>query len=94
MLLAFAAGLQQTKDQWRIALWLVLATVIVSLPFVEFDRYQRQSRCHPLVSCVRDALPQEAIRIQKITINRSGYLYGLFSPWLVTDSFGVLSVRP
>ena len=39
VLLAFAAGLQQTRDQWRIALWVVLATVIVSLPFVEFSRF-------------------------------------------------------
>ena len=78
VLLAFAAGLQQTKDQWRIGLWLVLATVVVSLPFVEFSRFNGNLDAIPWTA-LRDALPQEAIRIQKITINRSAYLYGLFS---------------
>ena len=78
VLLAFAAGLQQNKDQWRIALWLVLATVVVSLPFVEFSRFNGNLDAIPWTA-LRDALPQEAVRIQKITINRSAYLYGLFS---------------
>ena len=78
VLLAFAAGLQQTEQQWRIALWLVLATVVVSLPFVEFSRFNGNLDAIPWTA-LRDALPQEAVRIQKITINRSGYLYGLFS---------------
>lgn len=91
VLLAFAAGLQQTKDQWRIGLWLVLATVIVSLPFVEFDRYNSNLDAIPW-SVVRDALPQEAVRIQKITINRSGYLYGLFA--LVGYGLFRAEVRP
>jgi len=78
VLLAFAAGLQQTKDQWRIALWLVLATVIVSLPFVEFSRFNGNLDAIPWAT-LRDALPQGAVRIQKITINRSAYLYGLFA---------------
>ena len=91
VLLAFAAGLQQTKDQWRIGLWLVLATVVVSLPFVEFDRYNSNLDAIPW-SVVRDALPQEAIRIQKITINRSGYLYGLFA--LVGYGLFRAEVRP
>jgi len=78
VLLAFAAGLQQTKDQWRIALWLVLATVIVSLPFVELSRFNGNLDAIPWAT-LRDALPQGAVRIQKITINRSAYLYGLFS---------------
>ena len=70
VLLAFAAGLQQSKDHWRVALWIVLATVIVSLPFVEFDRYNSNLDAIPW-SVVRDLLPQEAVRIQKITINLS-----------------------
>ena len=78
VLLAFAAGLQQTKDQWRVALWLVLATVVVSLPFVEFSRVNENLNAIPW-RALRDALPQGAVRIQKITINRSAYLYGLFS---------------
>lgn len=78
VLLAFAAGLQQTRDQWRIALWVVLATVIVSLPFVEFSRFNGNLDAIPWTA-LRDALPQGAVRIQKITINRSAYLYGLFS---------------
>ena len=78
VLLAFAAGLQQTKDQWRIALWLVLATVVISLPFVEFSRFNGNLDAIPW-STLRDALPQGAVRIQKITINRSAYLYGLFA---------------
>ena len=78
VLLAFAAGLQQSKEQWRGGLWLVLATVIVALFFVEFDRYNSNLDAIPW-SVVRDALPQEAVRIQKITINRSGYLFGLFA---------------
>lgn len=78
VLLAFAAGLQQTKDQWRIGLWLVLATAIFSLPFVEFSRFNGNLDAIPWTA-LREALPQEAIRIQKITINRSAYLYGLFA---------------
>ena len=91
VLLAFAAGLQQSKDQWRVALWIVLATVIVSLPFVEFDRYNSNLDAIPW-SVVRDLLPQEAVRIQKITINRSGYLYGLFA--LVGYGLVRAEVRP
>ena len=78
VLLAFAAGLQQSKDQWRISMWIVLATVIVSLPFLELSRFNGNVDVIPW-SSLRDALPKEAIRIQKLTINRSAYLYGLFS---------------
>lgn len=91
VLLAFAAGLHQSKDHWRVALWIVLATVIVSLPFVEFDRYNSNLDAIPW-SVVRDLLPQEAVRIQKITINRSGYLYGLFA--LVGYGLFRAEVRP
>lgn len=91
VLLAFVAGLQQSKDHWRVALWIVLATVIVSLPFVEFDRYNSNLDAIPW-SVVRDLLPQEAVRIQKITINRSGYLYGLFA--LVGYGLFRAEVRP
>lgn len=78
VLLACAAGLKQSEAQWRVGLWLILATVIVSLPFVEFDRLNSNIDAIPW-SVLRDALPQEAVRIQRITINRSGYLYGLFA---------------
>ena len=91
VLLAFAAGLQQSKDQWRGGLWLVLATVLVALFFVEFDRYNGNLDAIPW-SVVRDALPQEAVRIQKITINRSGYLFGLFA--LVGYGTSRAEVRP
>ena len=56
----------------------MLATVIVSLPFVEFSRFNGNLDAIPWAT-LRDALPQGAVRIQKITINRSAYLYGLFS---------------
>ena len=91
VLLAFAAGLKQSKDQWRVGLWLILATVIVSLPFVEFDRFNSNLNAIPW-SVVRDALPQEAVRIQRITINRTGYLYGLFA--LVGYGLFVTEIRP
>ncbi|WP_186539327.1 O-antigen ligase [Synechococcus sp. BIOS-E4-1] len=91
VLLAFAAGLKQSKDQWRVGLWLILATVIVSLPFVEFDRFNSNLTAIPW-SVVRDVLPQEAVRIQRITINRTGYLYGLFA--LVGYGLFVSEIRP
>lgn len=78
VLLAFAAGLRQSPAQWPLALWMVLGTVVVSLPFVEFDRLNGNLDVIPW-SVLRDRLPQEALRIQKITINRSGYLYGLLA---------------
>ena len=78
VLLAFAAGLRQSPAQWPLALWIVLCTVVVSLPFVEFDRLNGNLDVIPW-SALRDRLPQEALRIQKITINRSGYLYGLLA---------------
>ena len=78
VLLAFAAGLQQSRLQWRGGLWLVLATVAVTLPFLEFSRFNGNLDAIPWAA-LREALPQEAIRIQKITINRSGYLFGLLA---------------
>lgn len=78
VLLACAAGLQQTPRQWRIAFWCLLTIVISCLPFVEWDRFNGNLEVIPLAQ-LRDWLPQEALRIQKITINRSAYLFGLFS---------------
>jgi len=78
VLLACAAGLQQTPRQWRIAFWCLLAIVLVCLPFVEWDRFNGNLELIPFAP-LRDWLPQEAIRIQRITINRSAYLFGLFS---------------
>lgn len=78
VLLAFAAGLRQAPAQWPLALWMVLCTVVVSLPFVEFDRLNDNFEAIPW-SALRERLPQQLIRIQKITINRSGYLYGLLA---------------
>lgn len=62
VLLTFAAGLQQIKDQWRIALWLVLATVIVSLPFVELSRFNGNL----------DPIPWATLR-DALTCHRSGW---------------------
>ena len=78
VLLACAAGLQQTPRQWNIAFWCLLAVVLVCLPFVEWDRLNGNLQLIPLAQ-LRDWLPQEALRIQRITINRSAYLFGLFS---------------
>jgi len=78
VLLACAAGLQQTPRQWRIAFWCLLAIILVCLPFVEWDRFNGNLALIPWAQ-LRDWLPQEAIRIQRITINRSAYLFGLFS---------------
>ena len=78
VLLAFAAGLKQTNTQWRISCWCLLATLIAIFPFLEWDRFNDNLHFIPFES-LREFLPQEAIRIQKITINRSGYLFGLFS---------------
>ena len=33
VLLAFAAGFRQTSAQWRISIWILLFTVLLSLPF-------------------------------------------------------------
>ena len=52
--------------------------VLVCLPFVEWDRLNGNLQLIPLAQ-LRDWLPQEALRIQRITINRSAYLFGLFS---------------
>ena len=78
VLLACAAGLQQTPRQWRLAFWCLLATVLVCLPFLEWDRFNGNIELIPWAQ-LRDWLPQEAIRIQLITISRSAYLFGLFS---------------
>jgi len=78
VLLACAAGLQQTSRQWRVAFWCLLALVLVCLPFVEWGRDNGNLALIPFAP-LRDWLPQEAVRIQRITINRSAYLFGLFS---------------
>ena len=78
VLLACAAGLQQTPRQWRIAFWCLLAIVLVCLPFLEWDRFNGNLELIPWAQ-LRDWLPEEAIRIQRITISRSAYLFGLFS---------------
>ena len=78
VLLACAAGLQQTPRQWRIAFWFLLLIILVCLPFVEWDRLNGNLELIPFAQ-LRDWLPQEALRIQRITINRSAYLFGLLS---------------
>ena len=78
VLVACAAGLQQTPRQWRIAFWCLLAIVLVCLPFLEWNRFNGNLEMIPFAQ-LRDWLPQEALRIQKITINRSAYLFSLFS---------------
>ncbi len=78
VLLACAAGLQQTPRQWRIAFWCLLAIILVCLPFVEWDRFNGNLALIPWAQ-LRDWLPQEAVRIQRITISRSAYLFSLFS---------------
>ena len=78
VLLACAAGLQQTTLQWRVARWCLLAIVFACLPFVEWDRFNGNLELIPWAQ-LRDWLPEEAIRIQRITISRSAYLFGLFS---------------
>ena len=78
VLLACAAGLQQTPRQWRLAFWCLLATVLICLPFVEWDRFNGNLELIPWAQ-LREWLPQEAVRIQRITISRSAYLFGLFS---------------
>ena len=91
VLLACAAGVQQTPRQWNIAFWCLLATVLVCLPFLEWDRFNGNLALIPWAQ-LREWLPQEAIRIQKITINRSAYLFGLFS--LIGYAMGRFERRP
>ncbi|MDB4683242.1 O-antigen ligase family protein [bacterium] len=78
VLLACAAGLQQTPRQWRIAFWCLLAIALVCLPFLEWGRFNGNLDLIPFAQ-LRDWLPPEAVRIQRITISRSAYLFGLFS---------------
>jgi hypothetical protein len=77
--MAFAAGLQQTNKSWQVALFMLLAGVIVAIPFVEFGKPLNGNLDFIPFSFVRDMLPQYVVRIQKITINRSGYLFGLMA---------------
>ena len=79
VLLAFAAGLQQSGRQWRIALWMLLASVLLSLPFIVLSRAGNGNLDLIPWDFLREVLPEQAVRIQKITINRSGYFFGLFS---------------
>ena len=78
VLLAFAAGLGQTSGQWRISIWILLFTVLLSIPLLDLSRFNGNLDIIPWQS-VRDVFPQEAVRIRQITINRSGYLFGIFS---------------
>ncbi len=78
VLLAFAAGLRQTSGQWRISIWILLFTVLLSIPLLDLSRFNGNLDIIPWQS-VRDVFPQEAVRIRQITINRSGYLFGIFS---------------
>ena len=78
VLLACAAGLQQTPRQWHIAFWCLLTTILLCLFFVEWDRFNGNLELIPFAQ-LRDWLPQEAVRIQRITISRSGYMFSLFS---------------
>lgn len=79
VLLAFAAGLQQSGIQWRIALWMLLCGVLVSLPFIVLSRAGNGNLDLIPWDFLREVLPEQAVRIQEITINRSGYFFGLFS---------------
>ncbi|AKN61753.1 hypothetical protein WB44_12340 [Synechococcus sp. WH 8020] len=79
VLMAFAAGLQQTNKYWQVALFMLLAGVIVAIPFVEFGKTFNGNLGFIPFSSVQEVLPQYAVRIQKITINRSGYLFGLMA---------------
>ena len=79
VLMAFAAGLQQTNKYWQVALFMLLAGVIVAIPFVEFGKTLNGNLGFIPFSSVQEVLPQYAVRIQKITINRSGYLFGLMA---------------
>ena len=79
VLMAFAAGLQQTNKSWQVALFMLLAGVIVAIPFLEFGKSFNGNLNFIPFSFVRDMLPQHVVRIQKITINRSGYLFGLMA---------------
>lgn len=80
VLMAFAAGLQQTNKYWQVSLFMLLFGVIFAIPFVESSSpsYNGNLDFIPF-SFIREALPQYAVRIQKIAINRSGYLFGLMA---------------
>ena len=79
VLMAFAAGLRQKNKYWQVALFMVLAGVIVAIPFLEFGKSFNGNLNFIPFSFVPDMLPQYVVRIQKITINRSGYLFGLMA---------------
>lgn len=77
-LLAFAAGAGRSGDQWGKSLWILSSLSLVSLLFVEFDG----TSGHPItlsLQQLRDLLQEQEIRIQRISVNRSGYIFGLVS---------------
>lgn len=79
VLMAFAAGLKQTNKYWHFVLFILLAGVIFAIPFLEFDKSYNGNIDFVPFSFVREVLPQHVVRIQKIAINRSGYLFGLMA---------------
>lgn len=77
-LLAFAAGAGRGDEQWRQSLWILSLVGLVGALFVELDGSNGNLGLIPF-DRLRGLLPEAAIRIQRISINRSGYVFALIS---------------
>jgi len=78
VLLAFSVGLGRSQAQWRTTFWTLSFIAVAALFIVELDRINDNLNLIP-IAALRDALPAEALRLQKVTINRSGYILSLVS---------------
>ena len=79
-LLAFTAGAGRSREQWHVSFWILAFTGVVAFLIFELDHGRSNGNLEmiPLQS-LRDFLPDYALRLRKITINRSGYILGIVS---------------
>ena len=79
-LLAFTAGAGRSSDQWRVSFWILAFIGVVAFLIFELDhgRINGNLEIIPL-EALRDLLSDYALRLRKITINRSGYILGIVS---------------
>jgi len=79
-LLAFTAGAGRSREQWR-ASFLILAFIgLVALFIFHIDHGRLNGNLEIIpIQALRDFLPDHALRLRKITINRSGYILGIVS---------------
>lgn len=83
VLLAFSVGVGRKREEWRASFWILLFIALAALFTFELDNYDRDyTRFNDNLKIIpfqylRDLLPAEALRLQRITINRSGYILGI-----------------